>query len=145
MSSTYAEPLDRLEAVLDDLAGIAPEFRSTDEKQELLLRITRLIGRAEAERVGPTGTVLGYRRPPAHAGHTLMTLVTGGLWIPIWLIATSRQREAGVRLEADRWATCGAPTSPTAELVRQLGPMKPGWASVTAPAGRRGDPAPGRR
>ena len=53
--------------------------------------------------VGPTGTVLGYRRRPSHAGHALMTLVTGGLWIPIWLIAASRPREDRVRLEADRW------------------------------------------
>ena len=53
--------------------------------------------------VGPTGTVLGYRRGPSHAGHALMTLVTGGLWIPIWLVAASRPREDRVLLEADRW------------------------------------------
>jgi hypothetical protein len=53
--------------------------------------------------VGPTGTVLGYRRRPSHAGHAVMTLVTGGLWTPIWLIAASRPHEDRVRLEADRW------------------------------------------
>jgi hypothetical protein len=50
MSSTYAEPLDRLDGVLDDLAAISPEFRSVAERQELLLRISRVISRAEAVR-----------------------------------------------------------------------------------------------
>ena len=53
--------------------------------------------------VGPSGTVLGYRRRPSHAGHALMTLVTGGLWAPVWLIAATRPHEDRVRLEADRW------------------------------------------
>ena len=53
--------------------------------------------------VGPTGTVLGYRRRTSHAGHALMTLMTGGLWTPVWLIAANRPHEVRVRLEADRW------------------------------------------
>ena len=51
MSSTYTEPLDRLDHGLDELAAISPEFRSTGERQELLLRISRVISRAEAERL----------------------------------------------------------------------------------------------
>ena len=51
MSSTYAEPLDRLERGLDELAAISPEFRIVGEKQEFLLRISRVISRAEAERL----------------------------------------------------------------------------------------------
>ena len=43
MSSTYAEPLDRLDGVLDELASISPEFRSTGERQEFLLRVARAI------------------------------------------------------------------------------------------------------
>ena len=35
MSSAYAEPLDRLDGVVDELASISPEFRSTAERQEL--------------------------------------------------------------------------------------------------------------
>jgi hypothetical protein len=42
MSSTYAEPLDRLDAVLDELAGIGPEFRTLAERQEFLLRVARV-------------------------------------------------------------------------------------------------------
>ena len=51
MSSTYASPLDLVERGLDELASISPEFRSIDEKQEFLLRISQLISRAEAERL----------------------------------------------------------------------------------------------
>jgi hypothetical protein len=51
MSSTYTEPLDRLERGLDELAAIGPELGSTGEKQALLLQISRLISRAEAERL----------------------------------------------------------------------------------------------
>jgi hypothetical protein len=49
MSSTYAEPLDRLDGVSDALASISPEFRSTDEKQEMLLRVARAKARLVAE------------------------------------------------------------------------------------------------
>ena len=51
MSSTYAEPLDRLDGVLDELASISPEFRTTGERQEFLVAISRVISRAEAERM----------------------------------------------------------------------------------------------
>ena len=50
MSSTYASPLDLVERGLDELASISPEFRTLDETQELLLRISRLISRAEVHR-----------------------------------------------------------------------------------------------
>ena len=36
MSSTYAEPLDRLDAVLDELASIGPEFRTVEKQQSCL-------------------------------------------------------------------------------------------------------------
>ena len=36
---------------LDELAAISPEFRTTAEKQEHLVGISRLIARAEAERL----------------------------------------------------------------------------------------------
>ena len=51
MSNTYAGPLDRLERGLDELAAISPEFRSAAEKQELLTLISRLITRAQAQRL----------------------------------------------------------------------------------------------
>jgi len=36
---------------LDELAAISPEFRSTGEKQELVVGISRLITRAQAQRL----------------------------------------------------------------------------------------------
>ena len=51
MSSTYASPLDLVERGLDELAAIGPEFGATGEKQEFLLRVSRLISRAEGERL----------------------------------------------------------------------------------------------
>ena len=49
MSSTYAEPLDRLDAALDEISAIGPEFRTTGERKEFLLRVARIKARAAAE------------------------------------------------------------------------------------------------
>ena len=51
MSSTYAEPLDRLERGLDELSTVDPAYRTTAEKRALLVRLSRVIARAEAERM----------------------------------------------------------------------------------------------
>ena len=51
MSSAYASPLDLVERGLDELGAIDPGYRTTAEKQELLLRISRVISRAEGERL----------------------------------------------------------------------------------------------
>ena len=48
MSSQYAEPLDRLEACLDELLGVDPVFRTTSEKQELLVRAATARTRLQA-------------------------------------------------------------------------------------------------
>ena len=49
MSSTYAEPLDLVERGLDELAAISPEFRSTCERKDFLVRVARIKSRAAAE------------------------------------------------------------------------------------------------
>jgi Domain of unknown function (DUF222) len=49
MSGTYASPLDLVERGLDELAAIGPEFRSTGERQEFLLRVARVKARVAAE------------------------------------------------------------------------------------------------
>ncbi len=51
----------------------------------------------------PTGVVLGYRRRSDTTSHAIMTVLTLGLWSPIWLAAVSRRREDRIRLEADKW------------------------------------------
>jgi len=47
--------------------------------------------------------VLSYRRPVAHLGHALMTVVTAGLWAVVWIATAASNREDRVRLEADSW------------------------------------------
>ena len=51
MSSTYAEPLEVIERGLDGLAEMAPGYRTVAEQQDWLLRLSRIITRAEAERM----------------------------------------------------------------------------------------------
>ena len=67
MSTTYTEPLARIDGGLDDLAAIAPEFRTTGEKQELLVGLSRVIARAQAEQLRRAGhrrrRRRGHRRP----------------------------------------------------------------------------------
>ena len=49
MSTTYTEPLARLHGALDDLAAISPQFRTTTEKQQLLLELSRAQARVTAQ------------------------------------------------------------------------------------------------
>ena len=49
MSSTYAEPLDRLHGVLDELAAISPTFRAAGERREFLIGVARAKARLVAE------------------------------------------------------------------------------------------------
>ena len=58
MSTTYTEPLARINGALDDLAAIAPEFRTVAEKQDLLVGLARVIARAR----GRAATRPGHRR-----------------------------------------------------------------------------------
>ena len=51
MSSTYASTLERVERGLDELATIDPAYRTTAEKQGALVGLSRIIARAEAERM----------------------------------------------------------------------------------------------
>ena len=63
MSTTYTEPLARLEGGLDDLSAIGPEFRTTGEKQELLVGLSRLIARARPS------SCASSLRPRCRRGH----------------------------------------------------------------------------
>ena len=69
MSSTYADPLEVIERALDELAQIDPGYRTTSEKKDALVRLSRIIARAEAERMRVLATsdeiaeVTGARSP----------------------------------------------------------------------------------
>jgi hypothetical protein len=92
MSSTYASPLDLVERGLDELAAIGPELRTVAERQEFLLRISRVIGRAEAERL----RVL--------AASDDIAVATGDRSTATWLATQTREAHgpyAGTR----RWLT----------------------------------------
>src|SRR6187200_2181129 len=105
MSSTYAEPLDRLDAVVDELASIGPEFRSTGEKRELLLRISRVIGRAEAVRL----RVLAASDDIAEA--------TGDRSTAAWLATQTRDNHGTVRRHAALAAALGSTWTQTADAL----------------------------
>ncbi len=105
MSSTYAEPLDRLDAVVDELASIGPEFRSTGEKRELLLRISRVISRAEAVRL----LVLA-------ASDDIVEL-TGDRSTAAWLATQTRDNHGTVRRHVALAAALGGRWARTANAL----------------------------
>ena len=57
---------------------------------------------------GPHGVVLGYPRAVSHVLHALMTLVTAGVWIVVWLALALGRGQRRVRLEADDWGNVWA-------------------------------------
>ena len=88
MSTTYAEPLARLNGGLDELAAIAPEFRETAEKQDLLVGLARVIARAQAEQL----RVLATADDVAGA--------TGDRSTASWLATATRDAHGRVRADA---------------------------------------------
>jgi sugar phosphate isomerase/epimerase len=105
MSSTYAEPLDRLDAVLDELAAIGPEFRTVADRQEFLLRISRVIGRAEAERL----RVL--------AASDDIAVATGDRSTATWLATQTREAHGTVRRHAALADSLGSRWTQTADAL----------------------------
>jgi hypothetical protein len=99
MSSTYAEPLTRLEACLDELLGLDPMFRTTTEKQQLLLRAAKARTRLQALEMA----VLAVADDIAET--------TGARTAAAWLSQATRDAHGRVREEArlakvldTRWA-----------------------------------------
>ena len=97
------EPLDRLDGVLDELASISPEFRTVDEKRELLLRIARVISRAEAERL----RVLAASDDIAEE--------TGDRSTAAWLATQTREAHGTVRRHAGLAAALASRWTQTAD------------------------------
>jgi hypothetical protein len=105
MSSTYAEPLDLVERGLDELAAIGPEFRTVADRQEFLLRISRVIGRAEAERL----RVL--------AASDDIAVVTGDRSTATWLATQTRDAHGTVRRHAALADSLGSRWTQTADAL----------------------------
>ena len=105
MSSTYAEPLDRLDGVLDELAAISPEFHSVGEKQELLLRVAR----AKARLVAAEVRVL--------AASEDIAVETGDRSTAAWLATQTRDSHGTVRRHAALAAALGSRWGQTAAAL----------------------------
>jgi hypothetical protein len=105
MSSTYAEPLDRLDAVVDELAAMGPEFRSTGERQEFLLRTAR----AKARLVAQELRVLAASDDIAEA--------TGDRTTAAWLATQTQDNHGTVRRHAALAASLGARWTRTADAL----------------------------
>jgi hypothetical protein len=105
MSGTYASPLDLVERGLDELASIGPEFRSTGERRESLLRVARVKARLAAEEL----RVLAASDDIAE--------VTGDRSTAVWLATQSREAHGTVRRHAALAAALGSRWGRTADAL----------------------------
>src|SRR3990170_7501969 len=99
MSGTYASPLDLVERGLDELSAIDPGYRTTGEKQEVLVRLARVKARVAAVEL----RVLAAADDIAEA--------TGDRSTASWLAQETREAHGTVRRHAvlataldSRWA-----------------------------------------
>lgn len=97
------------------LAEPAPFFREAPVDEERRQRVLALAVEDQVDTNagtvvldGPSGVVVGYRRPVSHLLHAVLTVLTGGLWGFIWLAVALGRREDRIRLEADRWGNVWA-------------------------------------
>jgi hypothetical protein len=88
MSSPYAEPIARLSACLDEIGATSPQFRSTAEKQELMVGLAGFIARAQAQQL----RVLAVADDVAE--------VTGARSTAAWLAEATRDAPGRLRAEA---------------------------------------------
>jgi hypothetical protein len=61
---------------------------------------------------GDDSVILAHRHPTSHLSHAVMTFLTLGLWIPIWIVASLIHREERVRLTVDDWGNVWAKPVP---------------------------------
>lgn len=52
--------------------------------------------------------VLGYQRPVNHFAHALLSLLTAGIWVPVWIVMAVSRKEDRVRLDVDGWGNVWA-------------------------------------
>jgi hypothetical protein len=88
-----------------DLPGTWPLLDRDRRDRGLALAVENQVShnRAHVLYEGPHGVVLGYRTHVSHLLHALLTLLTAGLWVFVWLGVVAGRREQRIRLEIDRW------------------------------------------
>jgi hypothetical protein len=103
MSSTYAAPIERIAEGLDELASIDPTYRTTGEQQDVLVALSRLATRINAEAM----------RVLAAADDIAVT--TGARSTAAWLADATRDAPGALRRTAmlaraleERWTHVGA-------------------------------------
>ena len=79
-------PLDQRRARLADAVGYEVAVRS-----------------ARVESQGDVQAALVYGHRPNHVLHLILTVLTLGLWVPVWLIVAATTREVRVVLYVDEW------------------------------------------
>jgi hypothetical protein len=58
---------------------------------------------AEVRMSAPHQVMLSRRRPVSHGLHAVLTLLTGGVWAPVWLIMAVARKDEIAAYEVDRW------------------------------------------
>ena len=106
MSSRYAEPFARLHECLDELAAVDPTYRTTAEKQEALVGLSRVIARAQAEQ----------QRVLAVADD--VAVVTGARSTAAWLADETRDNRGAVRATAQLATTLDTRWTQVADAFR---------------------------
>ena len=81
-----------------------PELPAT--KRERLLDIAvdiEVLSGATVLQRNDRGVIVAQRRRVSHAGHAILTLLTGGLWGIVWIALVLDRKEDRVRYEVDPW------------------------------------------
>lgn len=79
-------PLDQRRARLADVIGYEVTVRS-----------------ARVESQGDVQAALVWGHRPNHVLHLILTVLTLGLWVPVWLIVAATTRETRAVLYVDEW------------------------------------------
>lgn len=87
------------------VAEAPPRRRSLEERKELLGRHVAMlvVQQRRVESQGDFNAVLVQGHKPNHVLHLLVTLVSCGLWAPVWLGLALLSKETRELVEVDEW------------------------------------------
>lgn len=77
----------------------------TAERERVLAMTVQqeVLDGADVVEQAPQRATLEYVRPVSHVGHAIASLLTGGLWLPVWLAMCLVRRRERVQLWPDEW------------------------------------------